>query len=98
MREGHSAGSWRGRLLPSLAAWPRDAAVPGEHGDSAAPGFAVAQGRKVPGGKGRLPRRAGMELNSRILKCCDCGNRKPTAGMGSQEAPGTTAAIDQLRL
>lgn len=39
-----------------------------------------------------------MDLNPQILKCCDCGNRKPTAGMGSQEAPGTTAAIDQLWL
>lgn len=59
-----------------------------------APGFAVAQGRKVPGGKGHHPRRAGMELNPQILKCCDCGNGKPAAGMGSQEAPGTTATMD----
>lgn len=61
-------------------------------------GFAVSQGRKVPGGKGHLFRRAGMELNHQILKCCDCSNRKPTAGMGSEEAPGTRGTMDQFQL
>lgn len=71
VREGCSASSWRAGLLPSLAAWPRGAAIPGEYGARPASGLAVAQGRKVPGGKGHLPRRTGMEQNAQILKCCD---------------------------
>lgn len=35
-----------------------------------------------------------MELNPQILKCCDCGNRKPAVGMESQKGLGTTAIMD----
>lgn len=66
-RESHSASSCSTRLPPSLAAWLRDAVVPGEHGARPATSFAEASGRKVSGGKRHFPRRAGIELHPQIL-------------------------------